>query len=88
MNYAEVQPILAIESNVSAHITSPGQGLKRGITLFISIAKLRHVSTFAVRHCDLWQATETNFPRNVIFLLSTDNKRVFACLYGRFFVIL
>ena len=34
LDYAEAQPILASESNVSAHITSPGQGLQRGVTLF------------------------------------------------------
>ena len=34
LDYAEAQPILASESNVSAHITSPGQGLQRDVTLF------------------------------------------------------
>ena len=51
MGYAEAHPILALESNVSAHITSPGQGLQRGVTLFISDAKLRHHASVNVCNC-------------------------------------
>ena len=41
LDYAEAQPILASESNVSSHYKS-GQGLQRGVTLFISDTKLRN----------------------------------------------
>ena len=58
----------ASESNVSAHITSPGQGLQRGVTLFISDAKLRnHVP----RLFWIWYATERKIKPAFIFLTKT-----------------
>ena len=66
---------------------SPWERRGRGLPLFslqrydIAVGSLSATTTYG-------RLQKQFFLKMQIFLLSADNKRVYACLYGRFFVIL